>query len=201
MVVIGLTGGIGTGKSEVARVLAGLGAAWISVDELGHQAYRPHTVTWRQVVEAFGKRILSPGGKINRQVLGAIVFSDPAALDKLNRIMFPTLFELARTEIARREAEGGDIIILEAALLIEAGWTDLVDEIWVTVAPEKDVVSRLMARNQLAYDDAISRVRSQLSDADKVIHATAVIENCGSLKDLCSRAGAIWDERILSRKG
>ena len=105
MVVIGLTGGIGTGKSEVARVLAGLGAAWISVDELGHQAYRPHTVTWRQVVEAFGKRILSPGGKINRQVLGAIVFSDPAALDKLNRIMFPTLFELATTEIARREAE------------------------------------------------------------------------------------------------
>ena len=142
-----------------------------------------------------------PGGKINRQVLGAIVFSDPAALDKLNRIMFPTLFELATTEIARREAEGDDIIILEAALLIEAGWTDLVDEIWVTVAPEKDVVSRLMARNQLAYDDAISRVRSQLSDADKVIHATAVIENCGSLKDLCSRAGEIWDERILSRKG
>lgn len=201
MVVIGLTGGIGTGKSEVARVLAGLGAAWISVDELGHQAYRPHTEPWRQVVETFGKRILSPGGEINRQALGAIVFSDPVALDKLNRIMFPALFDLAATEIARREVDGDDIIILEAALLIEAGWTDLVDEIWVTVAPEKAVVSRLMARNQLAYDDAISRVRSQLSDAEKVIHATAVIGNCGSLNDLCRRVGEIWDERILSRKG
>ena len=200
MVVIGLTGGIGTGKSEVARVLTGLGATWISVDELGHQAYRPHTETWCRVVEMFGERILCAGGEIDRRKLGAIVFSDAVALDKLNEIMYPTLFNLAKTEIMRREADGDQIIILEAALLIEADWTDLVDEVWVTVAPEKAVVSRLMTRSRLDYNGAISRVRAQLSDAQKVQYATVIIENGGSRKDLRKRVAEIWDERILSRK-
>ena len=149
MLVIGLTGGIGTGKTEVAKKLQELGAKLIEADKLGHLAYQPHSRPWRMVTEKFGTDILGENDEVDRKKLGAIVFSDPSALVILNSIMQPWIANMAREIIAEYRKTRQKVVVLEAAILIEAGWDDLVDEIWVTTAPETQVVDRIGKRNNL----------------------------------------------------
>lgn len=162
MFIIGLTGGIGTGKSQVARILERLGATVVNADLLGHEVYRPHTQGWREVVEAFGQDILAPSGEVDRKKLGAIVFNDPSALSKLNAITHPRIYKLAEERIRELGKQGAEVVVLEAALLVEAHWTPLVDEVWITVSPQKQVVRRLQARNNLHEEDIRARVQSQM---------------------------------------
>ena len=150
MLVIGLTGGIGTGKSEVAKKLQELGAILIEADKLGHLAYKPYSHPWRLVTEKFGTEILDDNDEVDRKKLGAIVFSEPSALAALNSIMQPWIADMARNQRAEYQENGQELVVLEAAILIEAGWDEFVDEIWVTTAPEPMVVNRLKKRNNFS---------------------------------------------------
>ena len=200
MIVIGLTGGIGTGKSEVAQVLQELGAVRVSADELAHRAYRPGTDAWREVVAAFGEEVLLPSGEIDRRKLGAIVFADPAALARLNAIVHPRIYSMAEAQIRQYRAGDAPAVVLEGALLIEAGWTPLVDEVWMTVAPRQQVVERLQARNHLPVKEVQARIRAQMSASERARHAQVIIDNAEDRARLRQRVLAVWEQRILSGK-
>ena len=156
MIVIGLTGGIGTGKSEVARILQDLGAVTINADQVGHQAYTPHTEAWEEVVKAFGDEILDSSGEIDRKQLGAIVFSDPRHLARLNQIMHPPMARIVSEQIESLKGDGVEVVVVEAAVLFEAGWDTLVDEVWTTESPLDSVAERLMARNGFSREEVSS---------------------------------------------
>ena len=200
MIVIGLTGGIGTGKSEVAQFLQELGAVRVSADELAHRAYRPGTDTWREVVAAFGEEILHPGGEIDRRKLGAIVFADPAALARLNAIVHPRIYTMAEAEIREIRAGKAPAAVLEGALIIEAGSTPLVDEVWMTAAPEHQVVQRLLARNHLPLEEVHARIGAQMPASERARHAQVIIDNAEDRARLRQRVLEIWEQRILSGK-
>lgn len=200
MFVIGLTGGIGTGKTQVSEILESLGAARVDADLLGHQVYVPQSEGWREVVDTFGEEVLSNDGEIDRRKLGPIVFGDSEALKKLNAITHPRIYRLAEASIKKLAEQGRDVAVLEAALLIEAKWTPLVDEVWVTTAPEADVVQRIQERNGMDEEAVRSRITSQMPQEERVTHADVVINNDGDLNELRIQIQELWDSRVVDRK-
>jgi len=149
--VIGLTGGVCSGKSSAARYLATLGAVTIDADKLGHRAYCIGSRGHRRVVSAFGKKVVNKEtGEIDRRILGGLVFNNNEAMKKLTSIVWPIIRKLAHDEIeeAKRKHDSA-IIIVEAAVAVEANWLSLFDEIWVTFVPKAVARQRLMERNQL----------------------------------------------------
>ncbi|MFH1141780.1 MAG: dephospho-CoA kinase [Chloroflexota bacterium] len=199
MIVIGLTGGIGSGKSEVSRKLKELGAEVIDADRVGHEAYLPHTAAWEEVVAAFGQEILQPSGEVDRRKLGSIVFSDTKALARLNAIMHPKMYEMLRERLDVLRSQGTKVAVIEAAILIEAKWTPLVDEVWVTEANEDVVVERVGKRNNLPAEEIRRRIRSQMSREERAKHATAIIKNNTSLEELHRQVEQLWDSRVRGR--
>ena len=200
MLVIGLTGGIGTGKTEVSRILADLGAEIINADVLGHQAYEPHTETWRQVVEAFGEDILSETGEVDRRKLGPIVFADERALRRLNAIVHPRIRQMIVERLDDLGARGLEAVVVEAALFIEAGWTPLADELWVTATLEETVIERLRTRTGLDENAIRARIDSQMPQRERLRHADVIVENDGSLDTLRGRVKRLWYERATDGK-
>ena len=182
--VIGLTGGIGSGKSTVSQFLAELGAVIIDADKVGHQAFKPETEAWHDVVATFGREILTPGGEIDRKKLGAIVFGDPESLAKLNQIMHPRMYQMMKAQIEEYRRQGVAVVVLEAAILIEANWMPLVDEVWITVAPEAAVLERVKKQRGLAEEQTSARIRSQLSSEERIKHADVVINNDRDLDEV-----------------
>ena len=192
--VIGLTGGIGTGKSTVAAMLAKLGAAVVDADAIGHRVLtEPDTV--EALVAAFGKGILAAAGAVDREKLGKLVFRDAAKLETLNNFMHPLMYAHAEREInALRDKDR--VVVLDAPLLIEAGWTALVDEVWVTIAPEYTVVRRATARTGLSESAVRARVKAQLEPRERLKRASVIISTECSLSDLEQRVAALYRERI-----
>lgn len=195
MKVIGLTGGIGSGKSTVSEFLVELGAVVIDADRVGHEAFKPDTEVWREVVAAFGRQILTPDGDINRKKLGEIVFRNPESLLKLNQIMHPRMYERVKAQLGEYRRQGVAVVVLEAPLLIEAGWTSLVDEVWVTVASEATVLNRLQEQKGLSRQESLARIHSQLSSAERVRRANVVIDTDCNLDELRARVGELWRGR------
>ena len=200
MLVIGLTGGIGTGKSLVSRMLQEHGATIIDADLVGHEAYTPHTETWQVVVDTFGD-VLAEDGQIDRRKLGAIVFSDPKQLEKLNAIMHPRMYKMIEERIQGHQSGGAETIVVEAAILIEAKWTPLADEVWVTTAPEDQVIDRIKGRNNMGEDAARARINSQMSSEERVRHADVSIANDGSMDQLRDTVDGLWDSRVSTNQG
>lgn len=192
MKVIGVTGGIGSGKSTVVRILAELGASVVDADKVGHELYQPGAPVWHEVVAAFGQDILKPNGEIDRAKLGAIVFNDPEALRRLNAIMHPKIFERCRQIFSDWLKDGVQVAVLEAAVLLEAGWTPLVDEIWVTVASEAVVIERLKQAKGFSPEASRARLRSQLPVEQKIKAAQVVIHNNGDLSELRQQVIELW---------
>ena len=192
MKVVGLTGGIGSGKSTVAQFLVELGAVVIDTDKIGHEALKPDTEVWHEVVATFGRQILTPDGNINRKKLGDIVFGNPESLLKLNRIMHPRIYERVKAQLEGYRQRGVDVVVLEAPLLLEASWTSLVDEVWVTVATESTVLRRLKERVGLSETDSLARLRSQLPVEKRVSHADVIINNDGDLHELKAKVKKLW---------
>ena len=199
MLVIGLTGGIGTGKSLVSRMLEERGATIIDADLVGHEAYTPHTETWQVVVDTFGD-VLAEDGQIDRRKLGAIVFSDPSQLEKLNAIMHPRMYKMIEERIQNLKSGGADTIVVEAAILIEAKWTPLVDEVWVTTAPEDQVIARIKGRNNMGEEAARARINSQMSSEERSEHADVLIANSGSMDRLKETVDSLWESRVSANK-
>ncbi len=197
MKTIGLTGGIGSGKSTVAEILEALGATVIHADLVGHDVYRPRTVGWRAVVAAFGDDILAADDSIDRKKLGAIVFKDPGARARLNAIVHPLIAAEVRRRINEQRARDRHApIIVEAAVLIEADWLSLVDEVWLVVADRNAIVERLGKQRSLSPEEVGARVGSQLSDEERQRHAQVVIRNTGSLDDLRARVRELWNQLV-----
>jgi len=195
--VIGLTGGIGSGKSTVADILEALGAKIIRADSVGHEVYRPRTQGWQRVTEAFGRDILAPDGSIDRQKLGAVVFSDAHARAQLNAIVHPLIAAEIRRRIEAHRAAGSlEPIVVEAAVLIEAGWLSLVDEVWLVVADRDVVIDRLGKQRRLAPEEARVRIAAQLGDAERQRYAHVVIRNTGSLEELREQVRTLWARSV-----
>ena len=202
MITIGLTGGIGSGKSAASEILADLGATVIDADKVGHEAYAPETRCWQDLVDAFGREIVAPDGAIDRKKLGAIVFSDPLALKKLNSIVHPRIAEDINERIRYLRSRGLDTpIVVEAAVLVEAGWQWLVDEMWVVVTSREQAVDRVMRSRGVSRGDVERRIASQISDAERTAGAACVIRNDGTLADLRAAIEKCWRERYESRRG
>jgi dephospho-CoA kinase len=190
--IIGLTGGIGTGKSTVARMLRKSGAAVIDTDKLGHRVYQHGSEAWDDIIDAFGRGIIAADGQIDRAKLGNIVFENRAALKKLNAIVHPRILELVCKQLNKHTRQGTRVVVVEAPVLIEAGWKGLVDKIWVTTAPKKDVVARLQKRSGLSVEDIDRRIRSRSTTRTLLKHATVEIRNDGTLEHLREQVAAAW---------
>lgn len=197
MLVIGLTGGIGTGKSEVTRMLEALGAVVINADQVGHEAYRPDSESWKEVVNNFGEQILRPNGEIDRQKLGAIVFADTDQLSKLNQIMHPRMARIVSDQLESLRGQGIRVVVVEAALLFEAGWDSLVDEVWATDSPVGTVIERLQARNGMSAEEALKRIDSQMDRAERLKRAQVIVDNGGDVADLESKVETLWNTRVV----
>jgi dephospho-CoA kinase len=194
MKVIGLTGGIGSGKSTVAQFLEELGAVVIDADKVGHEVLRSDTGVKQEVVAAFGKGVLTPDGGISRKRLGRMVFTNPESLPKLNMIMHPRIAALVKARLEGYRKDGARVVVVEAPLLLEAGWASLVDEVWVTVASEATVLERLRGRAGFSEAEALKRIRSQMSAAERVGRASVVIDTDCSLDELKEMIGGLWRE-------
>ena len=187
MKVIGFTGGIGSGKSTVSQFMAELGAVILNTDEVGYEAFKPDTELWRQVVAAFGRQIVTPDGNIDRKKLGNIVFGNAESLSRLNQMMHPRMYDMVKAQLEEYRRQGTRVVVLEAPLLLEAGWTSLVDEVWVTTASESTVLKRLEERTGLSQAESLTRIRSQLPSAELVRHADVVINTDCDLDELKSK--------------
>ena len=194
MRIIGLTGGYGSGKSTVAEFLAELGAMVIDADKVGHEVFKPGTKAWREVVGAFGQGIISTDGTIDRRKLGKVVFRDPDARVRLNHIMHPRIRERVQTLIEEYEKIGADIVVIEAPLLLEAGWKSRVDEVWVTSIPQATVISRLREKKGTPESESLARIHAQLSDEERMQQADVVIYTDCTLDELKDRVVDLWNE-------
>jgi len=203
MRIIGLTGGIGSGKSTVAQMLVAKGAAFVNADLVGHRSYRKGTPTCERLIETFGSEIVGEDGEIDRQKLGRRVFADPDDRHRLNDIVWPAMAEIMARDLDDLREKGQRVTVLEAAILLEAGWQWLVDEVWVVVAGRETAVRRLEAAG-MEREHAEARIRSQLSNEERIYQADVVVENDGMQAELEARVQSLWEqlqERIVQRAG
>ncbi len=195
MLVIGLTGGIASGKSTVSRVLRELGAPVIDADLVAKEVVRPGTEAWRELVAAFGQDILSEDGSIDRRKLGDQVFADPAAVKRLNEITHPRILRAIAARLEElRTAGAGTVpaVVIDAPLLIEAGMVDMVDEVWVVVVDQETQVQRLMARDHFGLEQAMNRINAQIPLREKRRYADVIIDNTGSVRETRAQVNRHW---------
>ncbi len=181
MILVGLTGGIASGKSLVARVLKDLGAHLIDADKIVHELLEPGQLAWEEVLACFGKGIQLPNGTIDRRKLGELVFSSPEKRAWLNRCLHPKVFEVYTEQVRHLRARQPEaIVVFDAALLIETGYHKKMDKVIVVYADEEQQLKRLMERDRFTHDQAVARIRSQMPLGEKRTHADYVIENTGN---------------------
>jgi len=192
--IIGLTGGIGSGKSTVSRFLAELGAMIIDADKIGHEVYRPDTETWRQIVKTFGSGILAADNTIDRKKLGIIVFGNQQELQRLNAIIHPQITAEIKKRIEEYRRRAVKVVVLDAPVLLEANAKNLVDEVWVAVANDGNVVKRAAARTGLTEQQIRDRIRSQLPNSERTKNARVVINNDGTPEDLREKIKELWEQ-------
>jgi dephospho-CoA kinase len=196
--VIGLTGGLGSGKSTVAEMLRELGAVVLNADQIGHQVYAPGGPAYQEVVAAFGPQVLAADGSVDRRRLAGIVFQDPQALQRLNAITHPRIREGIRQRLRELASQGTRVAVVEAALLLEAGWDDLVDEVWVTVCPPEVAARRAAERSGISLEEALARVRAQMSNEERVRRAQVVINTDTDLAKTREQVEQEW-ARLMAR--
>ena len=194
-ILIGLTGGISSGKSTVIQYIRYQGYPVIDADKLGHKVLEPGNPGHRKVVGKFGEGILNKDKTVNRLILGGIVFSDPSKLKALNEISHPIIAEMVLKEfksIVSKDLKG--IVFLEAALLIEANWYNMCHHIWVIPLETAEASRRLQKRDGLNESEARSRLESQLTAKERLAYANVVLHNDGSRKDLLTQTQRALEE-------
>jgi dephospho-CoA kinase len=187
--VIGLTGNIATGKSVVRRMLEHLGAYTIDADALSHRAIARGAPGHQPVLDTFGKWLVNKDGEIDRSKLGNLVFGDREALEQLENIVHP-LVKQAATMLIQRAIQ--PVVVVEAIKLLESDVCKACDTIWVTTAPEKIQVERLVRKRGFTKEQALERIRIQGAQSDKVAAANMVIHNTGSYEDLWEQISTEW---------
>ena len=197
MTVIGLTGGIASGKTIVSNYLAELGAEIIDADIIARKIVTPGSPALKEIAAAFGTDVLNADGTLNRKKLGTKVFNDPQALKTLNKITHPKINALVQQRIkSYKESKKAHNIplILVAPLLIEAGMQKLVDKVWVVHIDKDTQIKRVMARDKLTPNQALKRINSQLSEQERLKYADAVIDNTGTLENTKKQVLKLWTQ-------
>lgn len=192
--VVGLTGGIASGKSTVGNMFRELGAAVVDADELARRVVEPGQPALAEIVDRFGQRVLTETGRLDRKQLGDIVFSDEVARKALDAITHPRIAQVSQTEIARHAADGQPVVLYEAALIVENRLYEWMHGLIVVSVPEAVQLSRLMERDGIDEAAARARIDSQLPLSDKRARATHVIDNSGDLALTRARVEEVWKE-------
>jgi dephospho-CoA kinase len=190
--VIGLTGNIASGKSEVARIFAEFGAHVIDADHLARDAVQPGTSALRAIVARWGDGILMPDGSLDRTALRGIVFRDPAEREALNAIVHPEVRRRRNVALAAARANGARVVVADIPLLFEAGLEGDVDQVVLVDAPDSVRLDRLVRLRGLSEDEARRMMAAQLPSSEKRGRAHHVIDNAGSLQDLREQTEAVW---------
>lgn len=191
--VLGLTGGIASGKSTVAEIFAELGAAVIDADELARDVVEPGEPALDEIRQRFGDEVLTPEGELDRAAMGAIAFRDPEARRALNAIVHPRVAEASREAIAARAREGAPLVLYEAALLVENAVHRGLDGLIVVACGEEGQIERARRRDGLDEEEVRRRIAAQLPLEDKIAAADYVIDNAGSLEDTRRQVREIWE--------
>ncbi len=195
MIFVGLTGGVATGKSTIAKMLERCGALVIDADVLAHQVMEPHKPAWRAIVKTFGKAVVNPDRTINRQALGAIVFRNRARLRRLEQIIHPRVArEQARLTRQAVRKDPKAVVIYDVPLLYEAGIDARVDKVVVVTADRETQISRLQKRNGLTRTEAIRRIRNQWPLRKKVAAADYVLHGTTTRRRLMTLVKALYRE-------
>lgn len=204
MLVIGLTGNIGSGKSTVARRLATLGAKIIDADQAARQVVMPGAPALDEITCSFGPDVLTPEGELDREKMGALVFANPEARDKLNKIMHPRILEAIRRQVSAIKDtsqphgpyDGAKVAVIDAPLLIETGLHHDVGEIWVVKVNETGQVERLAERDGLTPAEVQRRIAAQMPQEEKLKYARRVIDNSGALRQTIKQVDKRWAEML-----
>lgn len=197
MKIIGLTGGIATGKSQVSSILSELGAMVIDADIVAREVVQKGLPAWQQLKDTFGEEYFLSNGELNRRKLGQLVFSHPDELAKLNSITHPAIKAKIEERINDLKVQGyNGIVVVDAALLLEAGWETMVDQVWVVDAPIEKRIERLMNRDNLTRDQALSRINSQMSQQERIAKADKIIYNNSNIDSLKEQVLRIWHETL-----
>ncbi len=197
MKIIGLTGGIASGKSTVSRALRELGAIIIDADEVAHAIIEPGKPAWKDIVEHFGLGVLNPDQTIDREKLGAIVFNDPEKLQVLNQITHPRVGEQFKQMIKDIKSQQADaVLFIEVPLLYETHMDRICDEVWVVWVDEETQIQRLMKRDGLSREDALKRIDAQMSLDEKAKRADVVIDNSFSIEETIETATKYYNNII-----
>ena len=191
MKIIGLTGGIGSGKSTVAGFLEELGAMVLDADKIGHDILQTNTEVQQGIVEYFGKQVLDTQGQISRKKLADIVFKDRESLKKLNLITHPHIHRRIQGELDAYQKQGVQVVVIDAPLLIEAGWSTRADETWVTIAPKETIIERLEKRG-LSREDILARMNMQRLPEERMKAAKIAINTNVPLEDLKKAIIDLW---------
>jgi dephospho-CoA kinase len=191
--VVGLTGNIGTGKSTVTQMLSELGAEVIDADKVAHEMMRAGSPIQAEIVETFGREVLSPTGEIDRKRLGALVFANPTALARLEALTHPaTIMTIGR----RIGVSSAAVVVVEAIKLIESGMAAVYDSVWVVTCTREQQIRRIVAQRGLSWEEAEQRVQAQPPQAEKIAHADVVIDNSGPLSRTREQVHAAWERLV-----
>ena len=198
MIVIGVTGGVGTGKSTVAKMLGDLGARVLDADAIAHESMRPGMLAWRRIVETFGEAVVHPDRTINRQQLARIVFDDPEARRRLEAIVHPQVIKEVKRRLHAWQKHGRHLVVaLDVPLLLEAGLDALVDVVVVVRADPAVQRARLADGRGWSAAEIARRVNAQWSLAVKEERADAVVENSGRLSETRRQVTQLWKKRCV----
>ena len=198
VLVIGLTGGIGSGKTEVTHILRELGAVVIDTDRVAHLSYRPGTEAYKAIVDRFGREILVDSGVIDRKRLGSIVFADSSSREELEAIVWPATRGWIEGRLAKEEERGTQVVVIEVSKLFEAGWNKFTDTVWTVEVQADDlgrreIARRVRARSGLDETETETRVAAQMTREERVEKADLVIENTTTLDDLRKQVNIAWE--------
>jgi dephospho-CoA kinase len=199
--LVGLTGGIGSGKSAVSRMLAERGAVVVDADLVAREVVEPGTPGLQRVVEAFGEQVLTPDGRLDRPALGARVFSDPDALARLNAIVHPLVGERTAELLAQAESDGAQVVVHDVPLLVENGLAGLYAAVVVVAASPQTQRDRLVRLRGMSEQEAQQRIDAQAPLEDKLAVATHVLQNDGSLQDLSEQVDRLWHDLVAASRG
>ncbi len=194
MLVIGVTGGVGTGKSTVASMLKRLGAVVLDADELAHQVMEPKRLAWRQIVKTFGQDVLNEDQTINRRQLAAVVFRDEAKRKQLESIVHPQVLRRINVDLRRlRRIRSVRVVVLDVPLLLEVGAQDLVDALVVVTAPPAVQRERLQAKYGWSEEEIQERITAQWEVSAKVALADVVIDNSDGVETTRTQVKRLWN--------
>ncbi len=201
MLNVGLTGGIASGKSTVARMLAEKGAVLIDFDEIAHAVEDPGGPVWREIVRHFGEEILHEDRTIDRRTLGETVFADREKRELLNRLVHPAIFEEWQRRLAEIRAGHADaIVVSDIPLLIEAGMKGMVDLVLLVYITPEEQIRRVMARDGFSREEAERRLAAQMPIEEKLRWADIVIRNGGSPEETRREVCTVWMELNIREK-